>query len=91
MRWHLSLLKTQWEVYCINSPETTRRRFTGSPMMALCRLALKNGGAWKGGPDAPFYFSPDHLQCANMFHMGEVWYDVEGHFLKMASSMKAGQ
>lgn len=54
-------------------------------------LSSQKWGTWKGGPDAPFYFSPDHLQCANMFHMGEVWYDVEGYFLKMAKNMKTGQ
>lgn len=54
-------------------------------------LSSQKWGEWKGSPDTPSYFSPDHLQVANLFYMGEIWYDVRGFYLKMGQNMKAGQ
>ena len=49
-------------------------------------------GTWKGGPSYAFYVSGvDHLEATNLAQTGQLWYDVEGYFLKMAKNAKANQ
>ena len=58
----------------------------------LISLSSQQWGTWKGGPSLPWYIEGvDHLQASNTFGYGELLYDVEGYFLKMAKNMKNNQ
>ncbi|MCB1160256.1 MAG: lipase [Leptospiraceae bacterium] len=49
-------------------------------------------GTWKGGPSIPITTNGvDHLQATNFEWTGQLWYDVEGYYLKMAQNAKANQ
>ena len=55
-------------------------------------LSSMKWGEWKGGPSTPWYSNGvDHLQCSNTLWMGQLWFDVEGFFMKMAKNAKSAQ
>ncbi len=58
----------------------------------LVNLSSMKWGTWKGGPSYGILITGiDHLQASNTFGLGELWYDVEGYFLKMAKNAKDNQ
>lgn len=49
-------------------------------------------GTWKGGPSYGLLTSGvDHLQATNLAQTGQLWYDVEAYYLKMAQNAKNSQ
>lgn len=49
-------------------------------------------GEWKGEPDYSWYTTGvDHLQITDWANTGQLWYDTEAFYLKMAKNAKAGQ
>ncbi|TGN10477.1 lipase family alpha/beta hydrolase [Leptospira ilyithenensis] len=58
----------------------------------LVPLSSQKWGTWKGGPSYGIFTTGiDHLQIANTLNSGNLWYDVEGHFLNVAKNMKSNQ
>jgi triacylglycerol lipase len=55
-------------------------------------ISSQKWGTWKGGPSyGLFVTGVDHLQATNFQWTGQIWYDVEGYFLKMATNAKNNQ
>ena len=49
-------------------------------------------GTWKGGPSYGWLTTGvDHLQATNFQYTGQLFYDVEAYYLKMAKNMKNNQ
>ncbi|TGK17670.1 lipase family alpha/beta hydrolase [Leptospira kmetyi] len=49
-------------------------------------------GTWKGGPSIPLLTTGiDHLEATNALYLGQLWYDTNAYFLKMASNAKSNQ
>ncbi|TGL71098.1 lipase family alpha/beta hydrolase [Leptospira kmetyi] len=49
-------------------------------------------GTWKGGPSIPLLTTGiDHLEAPNTLYLGQLWYDSNAYFLKMASNAKSNQ
>ncbi|WP_411821824.1 esterase/lipase family protein [Leptospira sp. 'Mane'] len=58
----------------------------------LVPLTSQKWGTWKGGPSYGIFTTGiDHLQASNTLKSGNLWYDVEGHFLNVAKNMKSNQ
>ena len=55
-------------------------------------LSSQKWGTYNGGPSYGILVTGvDHLEATNLGNWGQKFYDVEGYFLKMASSAKANQ
>ena len=49
-------------------------------------------GTWKGGPDTNWFTAGvDHLQATNFQWGGQLWYDVDAYYLKMAQNAMNAQ
>ncbi|TGL73811.1 lipase family alpha/beta hydrolase [Leptospira yasudae] len=49
-------------------------------------------GTWKGGPSIPLLTTGiDHLEATNALYLGQLWYDTNAYFLKMANNAKSNQ
>lgn len=49
-------------------------------------------GTWKGGPSIPVLTTGiDHLEATNALYLGQLWYDTNAYFLKMANNAKSNQ
>lgn len=55
-------------------------------------LSSQKFGTWKGGPATRWYTTGvDHVQAINFEWTGELWYDVEAYYLKMAKNARDAQ
>ncbi len=64
----------------------------GASCDGLVPYSSQKWGTFKGRPDYSWYVSGlDHLQVTNTLHSGQAWFDVEGHFLNMATNAKNNQ